>query len=66
LIGVTCLVYQAGAQSPADSHPEKPIKIIVPFAPSGSVDVVARLIGQRMQERWGPYVIIESRPGASL
>lgn len=65
LVGVTCLVSQAAAQSAADRYPEKPIKIIVPFAPGGSVDVVARVIGQKMQERWGQPVIIESRPGAS-
>jgi tripartite-type tricarboxylate transporter receptor subunit TctC len=65
LVGVTCWVSQAGAQSAADRYPDKPIKIIVPFAPGGSVDVVARVIGQKMQERWGQPVIIESRPGAS-
>ena len=64
-IGVTCWVSQAGAQSAADRFPEKPIKIVVPFSPGGSVDVVARVIGQKMQERWGQPVVIESRPGAS-
>jgi tripartite-type tricarboxylate transporter receptor subunit TctC len=54
----------AFAQS-ADKYPEKPIKIIVPFPPGGSVDVLGRLIAQRMQENWGQSVIVETRPGAS-
>lgn len=52
------------AQSPADKYPEKPIKIIVPFAPGGSVDLVARIIGQKFTEAWGQPNVIETRPGA--
>jgi tripartite-type tricarboxylate transporter receptor subunit TctC len=55
----------AGAQSAADKYPEKPIKIIVPFAPGGSTDILARVIGQKMTENWGQQVIVETRPGAS-
>ena len=51
------------AQS-ADKYPDKPIRIIVPFAPGGSVDIVARVIGQKMTEAWGQTVVIETRPGA--
>ena len=55
----------AGAQSPADKYPERPIKIIVPFAPGGSTDILARVIGQKMTENWGQQVIVEARPGAA-
>ena len=51
------------AQS-ADKYPEKPIKIIVPFAPGGSVDLVARIVGQKFTEDWGQPNIVETRPGA--
>jgi tripartite-type tricarboxylate transporter receptor subunit TctC len=61
-------VFAAGgacAQSPADKYPDKPIKIIVPFAPGGSTDILARVIGQKMTENWGQTVIVETRPGAA-
>ena len=54
----------AFAQS-ADKYPEKPIRIVVPFAPGGSVDTLGRLLAQRMQENWGQTVVIENRPGAA-
>jgi tripartite-type tricarboxylate transporter receptor subunit TctC len=54
----------AQAQSPADKYPEKPVRIIVPYPPGGSVDVLGRVIAQRMQENWGQTVIVENRPGA--
>jgi tripartite-type tricarboxylate transporter receptor subunit TctC len=66
VIAAACLfAAPADAQSVADRYPDKPIKIIVPFPPGGSVDVLGRLIAQRMQENWGQSVIVETRPGAS-
>ena len=53
------------AQSPADKYPERPIRIIVPFPPGGSVDVVARLIGQKLTEAWAQTVLVENRAGAA-
>ena len=53
------------AQSPADKYPERPIKIIVPFAPGGSTDILARVIAQKMLENWGQQVVVETRPGAA-
>ena len=49
----------------AQTYPAKPIRIIVPFAAGGAVDVVARAVGQRMSEQMASPVIIEDKPGAS-
>ena len=58
-------VLPAAAQSPADKYPDRPIRIIVPFAPGGSVDILARTLGQKLTEDWGQQVIVETRPGGS-
>src|SRR5437764_2313800 len=55
--------FTALAQS-AEKYPERQIRIIVPYPPGGSVDVLGRVVAQRMQENWGRTVIVENRPGA--
>lgn len=47
-----------------DAWPGKPVRMIVPFAPGGSTDVVARMVGQRLSALWGQPVVIENRAGA--
>jgi tripartite-type tricarboxylate transporter receptor subunit TctC len=49
----------------AQTYPSKPIKIMVPWAPGGSTDVLARLIGIKMSENWGQPAVVENKPGAS-
>jgi tripartite-type tricarboxylate transporter receptor subunit TctC len=64
-IAAACLLAPAAAQAQsADKYPEKQIRIIVPYPPGGSVDVLGRLLAQRMQENWNQTVIVENRPGA--
>ena len=52
----------AGAQT----FPDHAVKIIVPTAPGGAIDTTARVIGEKMQVKWGKPVVIENRPGASM
>ena len=47
------------------AYPSKPIRIIVPYPPGGSNNVLARLVGQRLSENWGQQVIVDNRPGGN-
>jgi tripartite-type tricarboxylate transporter receptor subunit TctC len=48
----------------ANAYPDRPIRVIVDFPPGGTVDVLARIVGQKLGEKWAQAVVIENRPGA--
>jgi tripartite-type tricarboxylate transporter receptor subunit TctC len=54
----------AASASAADTYPTKPIRFIVPSAAGSGTDIIARILGQRLSERWGQPVIIDDRDGA--
>ncbi|MCC6532361.1 MAG: tripartite tricarboxylate transporter substrate binding protein [Burkholderiales bacterium] len=49
----------------AAAYPVKPIRVIVPFAPGGGLDITARLIGQKLTDKWGQSIVVDTRPGAA-
>jgi tripartite-type tricarboxylate transporter receptor subunit TctC len=53
------------AQDPGQRFPERPIRLLVPFAPGGNTDILARAVGARMSEHWGKPVVIDNRPGGA-
>ena len=59
-----CAINIAPAAAQTTAWPNKPVRIIVPFPAGGTTDVVARLLGQRLQEAWGQTVIVENKTGA--
>ena len=67
-LGPACLPWSArgldDASAQASDFPNRPITLVVPLAPGGSNDILARLVGQKLERKFGKPVIIENRPGA--
>jgi tripartite-type tricarboxylate transporter receptor subunit TctC len=55
----------AGGAATAETYPEHPVRIVVPYPPGGSNDIVARVLAQKLSERWGQQAIVDNRGGAS-
>src|SRR3954466_9641057 len=53
------------AQAPAQTYPEKPVRLIVPFSAGSAVDTLARIPGQKLSELWGQQVVVDNRVGAN-
>ena len=67
ILAVAALIgaFAAGVAQAQDPYPSKPLRIIVPFAPGGGIDILGRTLGQKLSERWKQPVVIENKPGAS-
>ena len=64
LIGVLVVLF-ASAAFGADEYPARAVRVIVPFAPGGGTDIVARILGQQLSQKLGQSFVIENRPAGS-
>lgn len=65
--GISCIsmVLLGACSAWAQDYPTKTVRMIVPFAPGGATDVLARILGQKLYEKWGQVVLADNRVGAS-
>ena len=52
------------ADAAAEDFPSRPVQLIVPYAPGGSGDLIARLLGDKLSTLWGQQIVVEDKPGA--
>jgi tripartite-type tricarboxylate transporter receptor subunit TctC len=63
LLLVSCVCLAAGAAA-QDKYPSRPIKVLVPYAPGGAVDIVTRIVTEEMRQKLGQTFVVENKPGA--
>lgn len=65
IVGLGVMLLALAPQSYAQTYPNKPIRLIVPFPPGGGNDVIARVIAQKLTERFGQQVVVDNKAGAN-
>ncbi|HUP94550.1 MAG TPA: tripartite tricarboxylate transporter substrate binding protein [Burkholderiales bacterium] len=61
-VAIVCAM--CACATPAQDYPRKAVRVIAPFAPGGATDLLARLVSQKLSERWGQGVLVDNRTGA--
>ena len=65
ILAVGFVLAFAGSAAAQQVYPNKPIRLITPYAPGGSTTILARMVGQKLSENWGQQVVVENRPGGN-
>jgi tripartite-type tricarboxylate transporter receptor subunit TctC len=65
IVATVLLAFSASALPAAETYPNKPGRLILPFGPGASTDVIGRLFAQRFSEAWGQTLVVDNRPGAA-
>src|SRR5205823_9512808 len=65
IVSIIALVIFWVAPAQAQNYPNKPIHILVPYAPGGITDIAARIVGAKLTEAWGQQVVVENKPGGN-
>ena len=63
-MGFLVMAVAAGAAGAAEKYPNKPIRMLVPFSAGSQTDILARWIGEKINENWGQQVVVDNRPSA--
>ena len=64
-LAAIALAASAQAQQNNDDFPNRPVRIILPYAPGGATDMIARIVAQKLGEAWGQQVIVLNQPGGA-
>lgn len=64
-LGLASLALALGAQASAQTYPNKPVRVIIPFPPGGTLDTVGRMLAQKLGEQLGQTFVVENRPGGN-
>ena len=65
LFTLALLLLAAASIAPALAFPDRPVRIVVPYAPGGGNDALARVLAQKLEEQWGKPVVVENRSGGN-
>ena len=65
IVTLGVLMVIAGSVAAQQSYPTKPVRFIVPYAAGSTLDVLCRLVGQKLAENWGQSVVVDDRPGGN-
>src|SRR3981081_1866831 len=64
-LALLCIAFGTVSASSQDKYPPKPVKIVVPYAPGGATDIVARILGEQLRQITGQSFVVENKPGAN-